>query len=345
MREALDLNFPSNISCSINPSKVLEEHGNKLLSISDFRGKLQYYNEHICSLSHYNYDGLYCYGNDHWHGSGKKFFNKANPECNADFDIYLEERQKEISRLKSLIENKRRYFDKLKCFIEGRAGQISLDVSGLRVENNAFERFIANGGGTVPEHLCGNHTEIDLRPSTPHERQSYNQYLYGYVQQSINGPAKFHWLRKVKYEGFLSFNAVEAFSRQINKALNKDAAIKAEKSRIEWKYHLNSIPDYIRLFYSHKIEDIELWQAALFNAFVNGYEYDFARVVLSEFEMMVFVHVEQVFEYYKQLFDLKDIPYNQVEHASKSILTMCPTVAAFEAYHESFQKLRKQFRV
>jgi hypothetical protein len=104
-----------------------------------------------------------------------------------------------------------------------------------------------------------------------------------------------------KYNGFLTVPALGAFRRQVQKALNTDATIKAEKNRVEGKYRYNSLSDYINLLYPWDIKDIELWQSALFNAMVNGYDFDFSKKQLSENEMKAYVHVEQVFEYYKQV--------------------------------------------
>lgn len=45
MRDPLDLFFPSShVATCVSPSQKLREHGERLLAISDFREKLQYYN-------------------------------------------------------------------------------------------------------------------------------------------------------------------------------------------------------------------------------------------------------------------------------------------------------------
>jgi len=62
-REPLDLSFRDYQSQMLCPSKGIEEHGNHLLSLADFRTKIRYYNQHICSLA-YNTSssGLHCFG-------------------------------------------------------------------------------------------------------------------------------------------------------------------------------------------------------------------------------------------------------------------------------------------
>lgn len=220
MNEPLDLNFSTIVGTFITPSPTIKAHGDKLLTIPDFRSKLQYYNENICSLVYGSSEGLHRFGEtDYYHGVGELFFNKANPDNNPDFEIYLQERQKEIDRLKTIIGKQEGYADKLKCFIEAKAGQPRFETFELKVESNAYEKFIANGGGTVPDHLLGNNAEIDLRPSSSGERKIYNEFLYKYVQELIKEPQKFHWLVEVNYRGFLALPALEAFKKQMQRHL------------------------------------------------------------------------------------------------------------------------------
>jgi hypothetical protein len=303
MRDPLDLKF-SNIFSSIKASKEIEEHGNQLLSINEVRARLQYYNTHICSLSYSsNLKGLHCCGQyDHFNGIGPFFF--VQDENNSDFEIYVQERQQEIERLKSLIEKEQTYFGKLKGFLEARAGQLRFDE--LVVESTEWEMFIMNGGGPHPENLSGNHIEIKLRPQTLDEVKSYNQYLYNYVQQLIRDPQKFHWLIEVKYEGFRAILAMETMRQQVKRALDKNAAIKTELNRIEFQFQFNRLPNYIEPLYTYRIDNITLWQSALFNAFVNGHEFDYGRKQLTVDEMKALVHVEQVFTYYKYVHQLTE---------------------------------------
>ncbi|HTF27405.1 MAG TPA: hypothetical protein VK625_01100 [Flavitalea sp.] len=252
-------------------------------------------------------EGLHVFGEtDYYHGVGKLFFSKAIPEGNYDFEIYLDERQKEINRLKAIIGKQKGYANKLKCFIEARAGQPRFESFELKVENNDYEKFIANGGGTVPDHLLGNTTEIDLRPSTSDERKCYNLYLYNYVQELIKQPEKFHWLLEVSYKGFLISPAFEAFKKQMQKAFNPTSALATEIRRVEDKFYVNSITNYIENLYPYQVKDIGFWQMSLFNAFLNGYDFDFGRKQLTEHEIQALIHVEHALEYYKQLHELKD---------------------------------------
>lgn len=306
MNEPLDLNFSSTIAKFITPSPKIQRHGEELLTIPDFRDRLQYYNKNICSLAYASSEGLHRFGEtDYFHGVGELFFNKANPYNNPDFEVYLQERQKEIDRLRALIAKQHGYADKLKCFIEAKAGQPRFETFELKVESNDYEKFIANGGGTVPDHLLGNNAEIDLRPSSSEERKSYNLYLYYYVQELIKNPENFHWLEEVTYRGFLALPALEAFKKQMQNAFNLASALATEIRRLEDKFYANSITNYIENLYPYEIKNIGFWQMALFNAFLNGHDFDYSRKQLSENEMQALIHVEQAFDYYKQLHKLK----------------------------------------
>ena len=137
MKEPLDLHFSSNVVRVIIPSPRIRAHGEKLMTIPVLRDRLQYYNKNICSLAYGSGEGLHVFGEtDYHHGVGELFFSKVNPEINPDFEIYLEERQKEVNRLKDLVEKQKGYANKLKCFIETKAGQPRFETFELKVENN-----------------------------------------------------------------------------------------------------------------------------------------------------------------------------------------------------------------
>lgn len=301
MNDVLKISFTPSSSYFISPSKEIQEHGDKLKGIQDLGKQLQYYNEHICSLSYSLYEGLHTYGNyDHFSGCGQLFFKlKSDPNNDSDFEIYLHERQKEIDRLKKLIDNQNSYTEKLKGYIEGKTGQLRFNE--LKVVSNDYERFMGNGGGTVPFHLLGNNNVINLEPVSPDERKDYNCYLYGHVEQVISDPVQFHKLIEKPYDGFISSEGKKAFELQKSKALNKEAAIATKIKEVESLFRGGAVPNYIDLLYPYDISNVTEWQTVLFNAFVNGYEYDFSRKVLSVDDMKAYYHVEQIFDFYKYL--------------------------------------------
>ncbi len=310
MRDALDLNFRTSIGRFISPSPEITEHGMILKEISSLREKLEYYNSHICSLSYYfGGEGLHWYGQyDSHSGYGQIFLRKeSNANDDPDFEIYLQVRQKEIDRLKVLLQENQEYLSQLKTFIEMKAGQYRPEE--LRVISNEFQKFLANGGGVVPDHLLGKNDEINLEPGTPSQRQEYNLYLYNYVQELINDPSKFHILVEEKYDGFLYKPAATAFVSQINKALDKEKSIATEIRRVEMKFAIEARLDYLDGLYPYKIGNHHTWQSALLNAFVNGMEYDFSSQKLTIFDVKALIHAEQVFEYYKYLLRLKKGEY------------------------------------
>lgn len=89
--------------------------------------------------------------------------------------------------------------------------------------------------------------------------------------------------------------------------------------RVEDKFYANSITNYIENLYPYEIKNIGFWQMALFNAFLNGHEFDYGRKELSENEMQAIIHVEQALEYYKQLHEVKDAVLRQRKPAVETL--------------------------
>lgn len=314
MKEPLDINFSSTFSYTIYPSDELQKHGEELLSIVELSEKLQYYNKYICSLSYsYPPEGLGSHGKyDQGRSQGAIFLKKNSSENDDNFEMYLQERQKEVDRLKGLVVEYDNYSDKLKCFMEEKAGQIRFDE--LKIESNEWVRFLANGAGEVPKDLLGDQTEIDLYPRDPEEIKSYNQYIRKHVEQAIYNKEKPHWLVEENYKGFRALPAMGAIREQIKRALNKETTIKSELNRIENKYKYPYFTTYIEFLYPYSVDDLGHWQAALFNALANGYQYDYSKKKLSIHEMTALIHVEQVFIYYKYMRQfLKDVVYGSFE--------------------------------
>jgi hypothetical protein len=300
MREILDVAFSSTISFSIYPVDGLSKHGQELLALWDLRDQLEYYNRHICSLCYtYPTEGLHSNGMyEHGHSHGVKFFQKEKVGSDASFQVYLEVRQKEIDRLKKVIDQQDTYYNKLRCFLEEKAGQPRFDE--LKVESDDYEEFIANGAGTVPEHLYNHQPEIDLRPTTPEEIESFNKYLRSYVVQIFHA-SRPHWLKEETYRGFRALPAMLVIQDQIKRAFNRDAAVKAEIHRIETQFQFPGLSNYIEFLYPYQISDLNKWQSAIFNAMTHGYQFDYRRKKLSVHEIQALIHVEQVVLYYKYL--------------------------------------------
>lgn len=303
MKNLFDLNI-STRSYLISPSKVLQKHKTMLLTIGDFRKQLQYYNKHICSLSFYNNDGLYTFGYyNNTSGYGDVFF-KALPG-DVNFEIYLSERNKEIKRLQKLINKQIDYESKLKCLIENRAGDRRYNKYDLQIESNEWEAFMRNGGGTVPNQLLGNRDVINMIPKELSEQKVFNILLYNHIQNIISDPQKGHWLTQKKYNGFLAKPAIEIFAQQIENAIDKKQAILNEINRIDSKFRINANLDFYDQIYKYSIDDLELWQCGLLKASINGHKYDFSKRAFNETEMIDFVQIEQIFDYYKLLLDFK----------------------------------------
>lgn len=114
-------------------------------------------------------------------------------------------------------------------------------------------------------------------------------------------------------------SALEVFKKQIGKAFNPATALATEIKRVEEKFYANSITNYIENLYPYEIKNIGFWQITLFNAFLNGHEFDYSRKQLTEHEMQAIMHVEQALEYYKQLHELTDAISKQRKPATETL--------------------------
>jgi hypothetical protein len=311
MKNALNLDYSTSASYSVFPSKELEAHGKALLEIDDFKKQLEYYNTHVCSLANSQTAiHLYKYGNyDHWHGHGNVWF-KADPrQQTPELEVFLYERQNELDRLKKRIAREKTYAGKLKAFIEDKAGQIRVDE--LNAAKNDYLLFSAKGGGIVPNNLLDSYYEIDLSPVTAEQRKAYNEYLYNHVQVIRKNPDHFHRLILRKYEGFISKEAFATLTRQLQNALDPEQTIRYELRRIETKFQLGTMDDYIKTLYlsaTHYCRMPQVWQSCIFNAMVNGLEIDMGNIECDLDDMMQLSHIEDVIDYYQKVLSLKRKP-------------------------------------
>ncbi len=310
MSESLQLEYPQSFGTSYIPSQQIIEHGAKLLELKNFRKRLQYYNKNICSLSFISNEGLlHIYGqaNDDT-GVGEIFFN-AKVNDSSKLQTYFDERQREIDRLNKIISVAPSYLNKIKGLIENRVGQIRFNEP--RVYSNYYIDFFAKGGGAVPDDLYKRKYEIKLEPNSPEEIETYNLYLVDYAKRIIANSREFHILTEVDYKGFLYTSAIEKFNKQLKRSFDKIDTINNEIKRIENHFSFRKITDYFEALSNQNIGSTE-WFSALFNAILNGYEYDYRKAVLSMREVMQIIHVEQVVEYYK---------FIRKENLEKSILS------------------------
>ncbi len=311
MRDPLDIIYPSFKSFTITPADHVLRAGEKLLSTGNLSNAFDLYNIEICSLSYmYPADGLHCYGQyDDFHGDGKVFFRKTGRN-DPDFEVFLKERQREVDRLLSKISLHNTYDGQLACLIEGRAGQ--LRPESLVVESNEWVRFISDGGGTVPDHLLGRHALIDLTPSSAEQKATYNQYIRKHVQQIIDSPQSLHWLIPQEYKGFRLNEGLRAFHDQLTRALDREESIRAEMRRLERHFGYQHLDNYLELLYPYSIKDIALWQSAVFASFRHGHVFDERRIALNVEEMKAFIHVQELYAYYKELHGLLFKPVGKV---------------------------------
>jgi hypothetical protein len=311
MRDPLDIIYPSFKSFTITAADHVLRAGEKLLSTGNLPYAFELYNLEICSLSYmYPGDGLHCNGQyDDFHGDGKVFFRKSGRD-DPGFEVFLQERQKEVDRLVSKISMQSTYDEQLACLIECRAGQLRPEY--LVIESNEWVRFISDGGGTTPDHLLGRHVLIDLTPSSAEQRASYNRYIRKHVQQIIDTPQPLHWLVPQEYKGFRMNEGLKAFHEQLARALDREESIRAEVRRLERHFDYPNLVNYLEFLYPYSIKDISLWQSAVFASFRHGHIFDERRIALNVDEMKAFVHVQELYAYYKEVHGLLSKPGSKV---------------------------------
>jgi|GEM_PF-5908783 len=277
------------VSPSRSPSKELLEKVEEMDRIADFKERIQYYNDHICSLA-YSQTGSdldkYGYNN----GIGNNMLEGISEE---QIDLFIEVRETEVKRLKSLIDSQKEYSNKLKSFIEGRAGQINLEH--LKVYDSGFVKDLMTGDAKGPK------IAIDLGPADAEEKLAYNQYLKEYVETLIGNKTDFSFLYQARYNGFDFAFAKEAFQKQMKTSVNQAGTLNNKLQTIEMLYNLNTPGDYMALVYKLDDEDLRKWESALFKHFINGGEYDYRIKKLTVESVKRICHVQQVFEFYKWL--------------------------------------------
>ena len=276
----------------IAPHPDLIEHGRRLLKISDLRERLRYYNDNICSLSYPHgrtgFKSLGC--EDLWNATGDEFFSIHNLS-DADLNVYLEVKQNEIDRLKSLMENQTEYRGKLKTFFECKAGQVKCNIDDLKVYEGDEKSF------KVDAYFDS------LIPRDTVQIKGYNDYLVDLLTEIENNPSKYHWLWLPSYKQFDIESAKRGFISTLADAVNKYDAVRNKQKEIENRYNLNRLVSPEKYLYTSGIDN-DKWETALFNDFYNGYnnrEYDYSRRVLTIEEVAVIRYVKSELEFYEWL--------------------------------------------
>lgn len=293
----------NNSFSSFKISEKLLRNAQQINDLSNVRDKLQFYNDNICSLSNDFYGGeIYEYGNTeyYWRGQGKLLF-KALPN-DAIFEVYLDVRSGEIKRLRDLISSQSRIIEKLKILFEKRAGQTFFNNEACKVYTNEYITFLRNGAGRIPDNLQEFEIDLSYLP-TKEDTQDYNQYLYDFYFKFLDNEFLQPIINTYEYNGFNYKLAVEGFKVQLKNALDFQKSLNNEIRRIELFFPLN---DYNNIIYSYYESNRSFqWQCALFNGFVNGLQYDFARTKLEVQQIKDLIHIQQVFKYYKILLEFR----------------------------------------
>lgn len=302
MQKIFTLDNDNSVSSYV-ASEKLKLDVEKLQAISSDKEKLQFYNDNICSFS-YHFDGweISEYGicDYHHRGLGKVIF-KLLPN-NDIFKYFIEIRERENERLKILIDRKEKTIDKIKVLFENRAGQVILNDEFFRIETNQFVTFIINGAGIHPDNL--EHYEVNLSYlSTSEEKRDFNEYLYKFYNRIFNNPNLQPIINVFENFGFNYDVAISTFKKQLQNSLDLNKTLNTEIKRIENYFPLNDFNNIIYSYYESKYS--ERWKCALFNALVNGVQYDFSIKQLEAQQVKDLIHIEQIFSYYKELLQLK----------------------------------------
>jgi len=300
MKQIFNLDNANN-AYAYEPSDKLICMVDKLKEILSLKEKLQFYNDNIFSFSYSFPDGEICeYGFKRWRGCGDVLF-KLIPGTEI-FSLFLEIRANEIQRLKKLVDSKEKTIDKIRVLFEDRAGNPDIDNEFFKIETNEFVTFIRNGAGVLPDGL--EHYVLNLSYlSKSEDKKYYNEYLYNYYSHIFNNPESQPLINKLENFGFKYEIAISQFKLQLENSLDFDKTLNAEIKRIDNHFPLNDFNNIIYSYYDYNRS--EKWKCALFNAFANGVKFDFGIIKLEAEQVRDFIHIEQVFSYYKELIKMK----------------------------------------
>lgn len=274
----------------------LTEDEKKVIGITDIRKRLQYYNEHVKSLTdHATVAQMYI---DDVDQSYKVFCNcndcEKLPDYNPDDElIYLEERAKEFNRIKTAIDNCNSYFDKLNCLFTIKAGRIDLDRLQIW-QNVPLDRhdpeWRRNYLDTTPQ--------INLDPKTPDEIESHNLLIKEHLLHSISVQGQYTH----PYDNFVVTHAKAAFEKKFIKAINPGQLIDEQIAKIEKHFNYPELSEYHKIFNGN---NIGINQSSLFNFLAKGNDFDYSEGKLYVYHLSQIIHVEQILEFYKYLLNLR----------------------------------------
>jgi hypothetical protein len=300
-----NLVFPSSYSFLTSPTDELSKFGEELSETQTLSDKLKFYNSNIRSLSFNHYQlKLTLLGDRDDFFSGNSSFFDFSKASESERSIFLNQRQKEIEKLKFEIDSLEDYGKKLRV-LYNRIGQKSLDQLAWKVYSNRYAVFLFNGGGVIPDDLHDEFYGINLEPIGQEEVRIFNDLIFEYVRDLISDPQQFHWLELHNYPGFLFDKAQILFDQRLKNALNPLDTIDFEIRRIRRTF-FEEIGAEENLYPYVLSNNFEFWQRCLFTSFVNGHSYSFERKQFSVNEAMAFIHVEECLKYYKYLIELRD---------------------------------------
>src|SRR5690606_35271227 len=155
----------------------------------------------------WNNDGLHVFGEeDDGHGYGEVFFRRNNRTDPSSLSIYFEERQREVDRVKRLVNAQPTYELKLKTLVESRAGQ---KIGGhrfwreyLKIHSNEYEDYYLFRKDQRAASSEIEEPMLNLWPWSKDEVSAFNNYLIGLFNDWRENPGKYHWLWSPSFEVF-----------------------------------------------------------------------------------------------------------------------------------------------
>lgn len=279
-----------------------------LESISDFKKKLIYYNQNICSLSVYKMqpDIYYIWGNP---DQLLKIFCscqkcRKEPDFNTEHEkIYLSLRDKEVKRLVKGIADSVTYKDKIQYLFATKGYEnsnrftVHANVPLISTKQVNIEMFVDK-------------PVIDLTPRETEERIIYNEYVKTKFDREYKVGARF----TDKYNCFSFIKEKERLEEILRKSADQLKLLEYCKSDIENYFHYENGRDSTSKIVTRqsKIEDV------MFARMVLGIDFDFNESKLNSYILFRYYHISEVAKFYKFLITrIKNICDPQPEFIQK----------------------------
>lgn len=270
----------------------------RLEEISDFKKRLEWFNQNICSLATYttNPEVYFEWGNPDQYL--KLYCECTDCEKQSDFpkkqSVYLQMRETEVAKLVQILKQKTTYKSKLQALFK-RKGFFPGNTLAI-YQNDAIINAMA---------IYNKKPIIDLQPKNKQQRIIYNEFVKANFEQTYKTKSGF----SDRYCGFDFQKEKERLNATLNKAIEPKKLLEYCIQQIE--AHFN----YPKCLEAEKDENQiakEIQQQLSKSTFLGtnvfaklllGIEIDLDGIILDEHELLRYTHLVEIVKFYKVLLE------------------------------------------